>query len=155
MRRLSINWEGELIPSPHGDYVEYRDVLELEEEVQRLRKALQEVDRVVYERMQAIESKAQPATAGGRLFGWVCPDDARKFNSGRKESCRVFKKRTELFCMPLSNAFGPNHYQKPPVGETVKIEGGIEAVVVSHTPGGIWVNSDRGQFAVNKWSWKR
>lgn len=155
MRRLSINWEGELIASPHGDYVEYRDVMDLEEEVERLRKALLDEQERSYVLGSLPAVEAQPAAASARLFGWVCPDDARRFNSGRKESCRVFKKRTEAFCMPLSNTLGPNHYQKPPVGAVVTVEGGIEAVVVSHTPGGLWVNSDRGQFAVGKWSWKR
>lgn len=155
MRRLSINWEGDLIPSPHGDYVEYRDVVALQDEVERLRKALQEVDRVAAERMQAIELQRKPAAAGGRLFGWVCPDDARKFNSGRKESCRVFKKRTELFCMPLSNTLGPNHYQKPPVGEVVTLGDGLMARVVAIVPEGLTVEAAGIEFNVRKWSWSR
>lgn len=151
MRRLSINYNGELFPSPHGDLVEYRDVVALEDEVERLTKALaDERDRI----MKAASSPSMHAVAGGRLFGWVNPNDARKFNSGHKESCRVFKRKTEIYAMPLSNLLGPNHYQKPPVGAVVRIEGGVEAVVVSHTPGGLWVNSDRGQFSVTKWSWK-
>lgn len=155
MRRLSINWEGDLIPSPHGDYVEYRDVMDLEEEVESLRKALlaeQERSHVLGSRHDA---QPQPAAAGGRLFGWVCPDDARKFNSGRKESCRVFKKRTELFCMPLSNALGPNHYQKPPVGETVTTSEGLSVEVVGHVPEGLTVAAGGIEFNVSKWSWSR
>ena len=155
MRRLSINWEGELTPSPHGDYVEYLDVIALQEEVESLRKAVQaeqERNHVLASR-PAVE--VQPAAAGGRLFGWVCPDDARKFNSGRKDSCRVFKKRTDIFCMPLSNALGPNHYQKPPVGELVTVHDGLSVKVVGHTPEGIIVAAGGIEFNVTKWSWSR
>lgn len=133
MQRLSINWEGDLIPSPHGDLVNFRDVEQLMEELESLRNQ---------------EPKSE------RVFGWVSPSDARKFLSGHRESIRVFKMQTPLFRMPLRCDKGPNHYQKPPLGATVKVEDGIEAVVVSHTAGGLWVSSDRGQFAVNKWSYK-
>lgn len=154
MRRLSLTWEGELMPSPHGDLVEYREVFKLEEEIESLRKALQ----AEQERNAVLASRpvvdAQPAAAGGRLFGWVNPDDARRFNSGRKESCKVFKKRTAVFCMPLSNALGPNHYQKPPVDSKVTIEAGVFAVVHSHTPDGlcVWLE-DMSRINVTKWSW--
>lgn len=155
MRRLSINWEGDLIPSPHGDYVEYREVMDLEEEVERLRGRLQVATKARLDLEADVSRNAQPAAAGGRLFGWVCPDDARKFNSGRKESCRVFKKRTELFCMPLSNSLGPNHYQKPPVGATVTTGEGLSVEVVGHVPEGLTVAAGGIEFNVSKWSWSR
>lgn len=155
MRRLSLNWEGELMPSPHGDLVEYREVFKLEEEIESLRKAL----RAMQERNVVLASRpvveAQPAAAGGRLFGWVNPDAARQFNSGKSAYCKVFKKRTAVFCMPLSNALGPNHYQKPPAGEVVTIHDGVSAVVDSHTPEGlcVWLE-DVSRINVTKWSWK-
>lgn len=155
MRRLSVNWEGHLIPSPHGDYVEYRDVMDLEDEIVRLRRALlaeQERSHVLASRSAA---QVQPAAAGGRLFGWVCPDDARKFKSGHKESCRVFKKRTELFCMPVSNILGPNHYQKPPVGAVVTVLDNRPAKVLEHVDQGLLVELDGVPGVVSKWSWKR
>lgn len=155
IRRLSISWEGELVPSPHGDYVEYRDVLELEEEVERLRKALEREQYQNKVNAMLPPAQAQPEPAGGRLFGWVNPDDARRFNSGRKESCRVFKKRTDVFCMPLSNVLGPNHYQKPPVGAVVTMERGDIASVTAHTSAGLQVACPGGVFEITKWSWKR
>lgn len=155
MRRLSINWEGDLIPSPHGDYVEYRDVMDLEDEIVRLRRRLQVATKARLELEADISRNAQPAAAGGRLFGWVCPDDARKFKSGHKESCRVFKKRTELFCMPVSNILGPNHYQKPPVGAVVTVLDNRPAKVLEHVDQGLLVELDGVPGVVSKWSWKR
>lgn len=153
MRRMSINWEGELMPSPHGDLVEYREAFKLEEENERLRKALEEVDRLAAERMKAIESQAGPAPAGVRLFGWINPDAARQFNSGKTSYCKVFKKRTPVFCMPIMNALGPNHYQKPPIGETVKIHDGLSVEVTGHVPEGLTVAAGGIEFNVDKWSW--
>lgn len=151
MRRLSIDYDGNLFPSPHGDLVEYRDAAALEEEVERLTRALaDERDRI----MKAASSPSMHAVAGGRLFGWVNPNDARKFNSGHKESCRVFKRKTEIYAMPLSNLLGPNHYQKPPTGELVTINDGLTAEVIGHVPEGLTVAAGGIEFNVTKWSWK-
>ena len=155
MRRMSLNWEGELMPSPHGDLVEYREVFKLEEEIESLRKALQaEQERsAVLASRPAVE--AQPAAAGGRLFGWVNPDAARQFNSGKSAYCKVFKKRTAVFCMPLSNALGPNHYQKPPVGEVVTVCDGHKTKVLRHCPEGLVCEGFIDvEMIVTKWSWK-
>lgn len=150
IQRLSIGWDGALRPSPHGDYVEYCDLVALQDELEELRKRLAATTKARLD----LELKAKPAAAGGRLFGWVNPNDARKFNSGHKESCRVFKKKTEVFCMPLSNKLGPNHYQKPPVGATVTVLGGKPAVVIDHIEQGLLVDLDGVPGRVSKWSWR-
>lgn len=153
MKRLqghSLDWAGDMVASPHGDWFHRSDV-------ERLQDALEEAQALILGLRVKLdaETPSEPAGPAGRLFGWVAPDDARKFNSGDKDSCRVFKKRTELFCMPLSNHLGPNHYQKPPIGATVKVVDGRDAVVVRCVTEGLTVAVDGLEFNVNKWSWKR
>lgn len=144
MQRFSQAWDGEIIPSPVGDYVLFSDVAELLEEAAKLR-------------AEAMKPKAPDrsqrtlADPGGRVFGWVSPDDARLFESGKKDSCRVFKKQTGLFCMPLNNTLGPRHYQKPPAGVVVKVLDGLDAVVTGHTSAGLTVEASGLEFEVTKW----
>lgn len=133
MQRLSINWEGDLIPSPHGDLVNFRDVERLMEELESLRNQ---------------EPKPE------RVFGWVSPSDARKFMSGQRESIRVFKMQTPLFRMPLRCDKGPNHYQKPPLGALVTVLGNRQAKVLEHVEQGLSVELDGVPGIVNKWSYK-
>lgn len=161
IQRHSLDWAGDMIHSPHGDWVHISDVQRMEDALD----ASTASKRPLHDRIAALEAeladlKASPPpaaepgrVAGGRLFGWVAPHDARLFNSGRKSSCRVYKKRTELFCMPLSNLLGPNHYQKPPAGEVVTIFGGDSAVVTGHVPEGLTVSAGGIEFNVTKWSW--
>lgn len=143
-----------MIQSPHGDWVHIREVERLQDDLE----ASQKAKAVLMARLAELEA-APPVEipefiAGGRLFGWVSPDDARKFNSGRKDYCRVFKKRTPLFCMPLSNVLGPNHYQKPPVGEVVTIGDGHKTKVLRHCPEGLVCEGLIDlEMVATKWSW--
>ena len=162
IQRHSLDWAGDMIHSPHGDWVHISDVQRLEDDLDARQAAqrtlmarLAEVEAELAELKAAPPPVAEPAhVAGGRLFGWVAPHDARLFNSGRKSSCRVYKKRTELFCMPLSNLLGPNHYQKPPVGEVVTVCGGLKTKVLAHCPEGLVVEGVIDlEMIATKWSW--
>lgn len=157
--RHSIDWAGDMIQSPHGDWCHVRDVEGLQDELERSLKALDPLKARIAE-LEAQLAQVKPVESverlaeGYRLFGWANPNDARSFNSGKKDYCRLFKKRTDIFCMPVSNALGPNHYQKPPLGELVTIGDGHKTKVLRHCPEGLVCEGLIDlEMIVTKWSW--
>jgi hypothetical protein len=157
MRRLAryaLDWAGDMAQSPHGDWISARDVDDLQDELERAKAKSSSLtgELVALRAQKAVEKPAERR----RMFGYVNPDDARSFLSGSKESCRVFKRKTDTFCMPLANALGPNHYQKPPLGTLVTVNGGELQVVVKHVDEGIVCEDAYCIREVHtKWSWKR
>ncbi|WP_288937008.1 hypothetical protein [uncultured Sphingomonas sp.] len=157
MRRLAryaLDWAGDMAQSPHGDWVSARDADDLQDELERAKAKSSSLagELVALRAQKAVEKPIERR----RMFGYVNPDDARSFLSGSKESCRVFKRKADTFCMPLANALGPNHYQKPPLGTVVTVLGGLTMRVVSWTDAGLLVQDAFGNAEeVDKWSWKR
>lgn len=159
LTRHSVDWAGDMIRSPHGDWVHAGDAMRLEDDLEASQKAKAALMARVAELEEELTTlKADTTVArrseGGRLFAWINPNDARRFNSGKTAYCKVFKKRTNIFCMPLKNILGPNHYQKPPAGEVVTVLDGERVKVLSHVPEGLAVVSESGEeFIAKKWSW--
>lgn len=151
--RHSVDWAGDMVRSPHGDWVHARDVESMQDELEAAKATIARLEGEVAE-ARNLEPVTELVGRHYRLFGFVNPDDARAFNSGKKDRIRVFKKRTEVFAMPVMNDRGPNHYQKPPPGTTVKVFGG-DAMVVTHHPDGLIVEVSGIEFLTTKWSWRR
>lgn len=156
----SLDWAGDMVASPHGDWFHRSDVQRLQDELEAALKALKDAKAEV-----AQASSVAPRTdLPGKLFGFVNPDEVRRYKSGRQRQCRVVLRESEAFNMPLLNLLPPNHYQKPSPGTVVMAWQGAEtgtgpqAVVFGHHPDGIivkYVDGDGSEQLLTKWVWRR
>lgn len=142
LQRHSLDWAGDIVRSPHGDWVHYRDVEDLQDEVEALRK-----------KVAALEAVEVPAASAGHLFGYAVPSDAQRFLSGVRRDIRLYRNASAMFCFPVSFELSPNHYMKPPVGATVRLPDNSQAVVKGHEKGGLVVVVGNHSFSAKKWSY--
>lgn len=143
LQRHSLDWAGDMTRSPHGDWIHYRDVEDLQDEVEALRK-----------KVAALEAIEVPAASAGHLFGYAVPSDAQRFLSGVRRDIRLYRNASAMFCFPVSFELSPNHYMKPPVGASVRTVDNRILIVKSHCKEGIICHdAENVNELLTKWSY--
>lgn len=165
LTRYGMSWEGDIVPSPHGDFYAARDVLRLEDELDALRNRLRAIEaeqddwlavaRGSFESVQVDASVLEAmAKAEAKKFGFCDPLEAQAFLAGKARSVVVHRRKSSLRCFPVLFTEQPSTMIRPKVGKIVNTECG-RGTVVFHPKQGIVIRKEDGTCATARaWSYE-
>lgn len=133
MNRYGLSWDGEITPSPHGDFYLVADV----------ERAIADQMSTILDVLPAPKPAPEVAERVQKLFGYVDPEQAVRFLAGRLKDIRVYKRKCSRINFRIDFEGTPKAYIKPAIGSRVITEAG-SGIVKHHGRDCIHVLADDG-----------